>query len=94
MRWLFKRKETYIDGFYFSKLPKVDKNDNNIRRSTFSEAELDLFKNTVKQYIDRKENKLIDKEWQQRILASYYFLIASVTGLRSCEQKQLLWSDI
>jgi hypothetical protein len=26
--------------------------------------------------------------------ASYYFLIASVTGLRTGEQKQLLWSDI
>jgi integrase len=94
MKWLFKRKEAYIDGFDFSKLPKVDKNDNKIRRSTFSEAEVDLFKDAVKQYTDRKENKLTDKEWQQRTLASYYFLIASVTGLRTGEQKQLLWSDI
>lgn len=94
MKWLFKRKEAYIDGFDFSKLPKVDKNDNKIRRSTFSEAEVDAFKAAVKLYTDKKENKLTDKDWQQRMLASYYFLIASVTGLRTGEQKQLLWSDI
>lgn len=94
MKWLFKRKETYIDGFDFSKLPKVDKNDNKIRRSTFSETEVDAFRAAIKQYTNRVDNRLSDKDWQQRMLAAYYFLIASVTGLRTGEQKQLLWSDI
>jgi hypothetical protein len=48
----------------------------------------------AKNYCDVDENGLDENEYKQRQLACYYFLIASVTGLRTGEQKQLKWSDI
>lgn len=40
MKYLFKQGESYIDGFDFTKLPRVDKGDDTIRRSTFRPDEI------------------------------------------------------
>ena len=94
MNWLFKRNETPIDHFEFKKLPKIDRKDYAIRRSTFSPTEFDQIGIAIYSYWDKAKNTLDDKEWQSRTLACFYFMIASVTGLRTGEQKQLKWGDI
>ena len=94
MRWLFKNNEAQIDGFDFKKLPKIDIKNDAIRRSTFTQDEIDSIGIAIHKYWDKKKNKLDDKEWLSRSLACYYFLIASVTGLRTGEQRQLQWGDL
>jgi integrase len=92
MLWLFKRNETYIQAFDFKKLPKIDKRDESIRRSTFTELEMDSLRDAIANYLELNDGT--EREKKQRIIACYYFLIASVTGLRSGEQRQLKWSDL
>lgn len=94
MSWLFKNNETTIDHFEFKKLPKQDIKDDRIRRATFEPKEIDDIGVAIGKYWDKKKNKLEDEEWRARTLACYYFLIASVTGLRTGEQRQLKWSDV
>ena len=94
MSWLFKRNEAPIDHFEYKKLPKVDRKNDAIRRSTFSPAEIDQIGVAIYAYWDKEKNKLDDKEWQSRTLACFYFLIASVSGLRTGEQRQLKWGDL
>lgn len=94
LSWLFKNNETYIDHFEFKKLPKQDSKDDAIRRATFSTSEIDSIGSAIGQYWNRERNKLDEREWQSRTLACYYFLIASVTGLRTGEQRQLKWGDL
>ena len=94
MRWLFKNNEALIDGFDFKKLPKIDKKNDAIRRSTFTPAEIDAIGEAIQIYWDKAKNKLDDREWLSRKLACYYFLIATVTGLRTGEQRQLQWGDL
>jgi hypothetical protein len=92
--YLFKRHETYIDAFDFRKLPKVDKNDESIRRACFSDDEIKQFKEATLSYCDKQKNRLTDKEWLVRKVCCLYFMIASITGLRTGEQRQLEWGDI
>ena len=94
LAWLFKNNETYIDHFEFKKLPKQDSKDDAVRRATFTPSEIDSIGAAIRQYWDRDRNKLDEREWQTRTLACYYFLIASVTGLRTGEQRQLKWGDL
>jgi integrase len=94
MRWLFRNNEALIDGFDFKKLPKIDKKNDAIRRSTFTPDEIEDIGVAITQYWGKAKNKLDDKEWLSRKLACYYFLIASVTGLRTGEQRQLEWRDL
>lgn len=94
MAWLFKNNEAHIDHFEFKRLPRLDRKDDSIRRSTFTPNEIDDIGSAISQYWDNKRNKIDDKEWYGRKLACYYFLIASVTGLRTGEQRQLRWGDL
>ena len=94
MAWLFKNSETYIDHFEFPKVSKAETNENRVRRSTFLPSEIEAIGEAINIYWNKKANKLDDIEWKARTLACYYFLIASVTGLRTGEQRQLKWGDL
>ena len=94
MRWLFKNNETVIDHFEFKKLPRRDRKDDAIRRSTFTPEEIDDIGTAIGRYWDKDNNGLDEDEWRSRTLACFYFLIASVTGLRTGEQRQLKWGDL
>ena len=94
MDWLFRQREVRIDGFDFRKLPRIDRNDEAIRRSTFEAEEVAAIREAVAVYCERVRNRLDDDEWRQRCLAGHYFLIASATGLRTGEQLQLRWDDL
>jgi len=94
MSWLFRQGDTRIDGFEFRKLPRLDKNDDSVRRSTFEADEVAAIREVVVAYCDRVRLGLDGDEWQQRSLAAHYLLIAAATGLRTGEQLQLRWNDL
>jgi len=94
LAWLFRNNETTIDHFEFKKLPKQDSKSDAVRRSTFSPSEISDIGAAIERYWNKERNKLDDKEWQARKMACYYFLVASITGLRTGEQRQLTWGDV
>ena len=50
MTWLYKNKETYIDGFDFTKLKRVDKGAEANRRATFTDDEMVDVSNELDKY--------------------------------------------
>ena len=94
MRYLFKNNETYIDGFDFKKLPRLDGNNEEIRRATFTGEEYETLCQVMRSYCARRKNKLDEDEWKTRQVVRHYVLIAANSGLRVGEQKQLKWSDV
>jgi site-specific recombinase XerD len=93
MKYLFKNKETLIDGFEFKRLPKIDKNNDTVRRSTFTEQEFKRMVKVMRSYCS-KSNKLTKNELFSRELVRYFILVAAASGMRSGEQRQLRWSDV
>jgi integrase len=75
-------------------MPRLDRNDEAVRRSTFEAEEVVAFGGAVERYCDRVMNRLDPDEWRQRSLAGHYFLISAATGLRTGEQLQLRWGDV
>ena len=94
MRYLFKNNETYIDGFDFKKLPRLDSNNEEIRRATFTTDEYRIMCKVMRSYSARRKNKLDEDEWKMRQLVRHYILVAANSGLRVGEQKQLRWTDV
>ncbi len=94
MSWLFKVKETYIDGFDFKKLKKLDKGDETKRRSSFTDDEIRDIGIELVKYIREASCNLDNEENLVKAIAGYYFLIAIASGLRTGEQLQLRWQDI
>ena len=43
MRWLYKERETSIDGFEFKKIKKIDDRVDAVRRQTLSNEEYERF---------------------------------------------------
>ena len=94
MNWLHKNNESHISSFDFKKLPRIDKNDEALRRATFTREEVATIQYVIPQYIADAKKNLDNKNNLTKFLAGYFLLIASITGLRSGEQRQLTWKDI
>jgi integrase len=94
MKWLHKHNHTLIDEFEFKKLKRIDKRDETLRRNTFYSFEVETIEECLVDYCDKEKNNLEHKEWLTRLCVSYYLMIASMTGLRTGEQKQLKWGDL
>jgi len=94
MSWLHKRGETYIEAFDFKKLPKVDTGDEKNRRNTFTDEEIVAIKTELESYIKEAKQDLSLYGNLNKVITSYYLLIAIITGLRRGEQLQLNWADI
>lgn len=92
--YLFKNNETVIDGFDFKKLPKIDSNNEAIRRATFTGAEYNKIYKVMRSYCAKRKNKLDDEEWLTRQMVRHYILIAANSGMRVGEQRQLCWGDV
>jgi len=94
MSWLYKNKETYIDGFDFKKLKKIDRGDEDNRRATFTDDEIKDIENELDKYI-ADANANIDEDGNLvKAITGYYLMIAIMSGLRRGEQLQLCWKDI
>jgi integrase len=94
MKWLFKRNETYIDGFDFKKLPKTDKGEEANRRNTFTDAEVERIAAALDDYIKNAEKDLKGEGNVQKAVGGYYLGVTLISGLRRGEQLQLRWTDI
>jgi integrase len=94
MKWLFKKSETQIDSFEFKKLPKIDDNNEAVRRSTFTNDEYYKLVKVMRGYAAKKQKHLDANEILTRQIIKHYILIAANSGLRVGEQRQLRWSDV
>ncbi|NCY17949.1 MAG: integrase [Betaproteobacteria bacterium] len=94
MKWLYKRNETYIDGFDFKKLPKTDKGEEANRRNTFTDGEVERIVKALYEYIKTAERDLKGEGNVQKAVGGYYLGISLISGLRRGEQLQLRWTDV
>jgi integrase len=94
MSWLYKRKETYIDGFDFKKLKAVDKGAEENRRNTFTDDEAARWTKSLNEYIKEAEKDLSEPKNLVKAVCGYYLGFSLITGLRRGEQLQLKWSDV
>ncbi len=92
--WLYKRNETYIDGFDFKPLKRIDRGDEALRRSTFEDDEIVRIKTELEKYIADAKKNINEEGSLAKVITGYYLLISIITGLRRGEQLQLKWSDI
>jgi integrase len=92
--WLFKRKETYIDGFEFKKLKRIDTGIDTNRRATFTDEEVKDIRVAIDEYI-REAKELIGEDGNLvKLITGYYLIFSLMTGLRRGEQLQLRWQDV
>ena len=94
MRWLHEHGESYIEAFKFKKLGKIDTGDERTRRNTFTDEEIIAIKTELEKYIKEAKEDLSLYGNLNKVVTSYYLLIAIITGLRRGEQLQLTWNDI
>ena len=94
MKWLYKRGETYIDGFDFRKLPKVDTGDEGNRRNTFTDDEVERITAALGNYIKDAKRDLKDDANVSKAITACYLGVSLISGLRRGEALQLRWSDI
>lgn len=94
MKWLFKNGETHVDYFEFKKLPKVDRNNEAIRRATFTNDEYERIFRAMRSYTAKSHKRVDEDELITRLIVRYYVLVAANSGLRVGEQRQLRWSDV
>ena len=94
IKWLYKKGDTYIDGFDFKKLPKVDRGEEANRRNTFTDAEVERIKAALDDYIKNAEKDLSGEGNVQKAVGGYYLGVSLISGLRRGEQLQLRWTDI
>lgn len=94
MKYLFKHGLVHVPAFDFPKLKKIDRNNEEVRRATFSNDEYYAVVKYMRDYTARKKQKLDDGTYQLRMLVRLWILVAANSGLRSGEQRQLRWSDV
>lgn len=94
MKWLHKRGETYIDGFDFKKLKRVDRGADENRRGSFEEHEVDAIKASLAEYIAEAEKDIEVTGNLSKAVTGYYLGFSLISGLRRGEQLQLRWCDV
>ena len=94
IKCLHKHNFCLIEEFEFKKQKRTDKKDETLRRNTFYSFEVEQIEQSIPEYCNKEDQGLEKKEWLTRICVSYYMMIASLTGLRTGEQKQLKWGDL
>lgn len=94
MSWLYKKKETSIEAFDFKKLPRIDRGDESLRRSTFTDDEMVKILVVLERYLSEAAKDLSQQGNIVKYVVCHYLLISASSGLRRGEQLQLRWQDI
>ena len=94
LSWLYRRNEAYIEAFDFKPLKRIDRGDEALRRSTFTDEEVIVIKQELEKYITQAKGNVDEEGNMSKVINGYYLLISIITGLRRGEQLQLKWSDI
>jgi integrase len=94
LNWLYRNKETHIDSFEFKKLPRIDRGDETLRRSSFTDEEIKAITLALENYITEAYKDLTDDANVGKIVVGYHLLIAIIGGMRRGEQLQLRWNDV
>lgn len=92
--WLYKRSETYIDAFEFKPIKKIDRGDEELRRSIFDETEILQMRVALEEYVANVTRDLGYERNLSKVVTGYYLLISMITGMRRGEQLRLKWKDI
>lgn len=94
MEWLYKRNEVTIREFDFKKLPRIFNDEEAIRRATFTPEEVTNLRKALFNEATEVAKDLTNRRNLTRFITAYYLMVASITGLRTGEQRQLTWGDI
>jgi site-specific recombinase XerD len=94
INWLYKHGETYIDAFEFPAFKKIDRGDEELRRSIFDEEEIWQMRVTLESYVANAKRDLDTDGNLSKFVTGLYLLISMITGMRRGEQLQLKWKDI
>ncbi len=94
MKWLYRQNETSIDGFDFKKLKRIDDAGESVRRQTLTSEEYNRLIRTMRKLSPNTNNELKDLQSKWFKLTQMFVLIATNSGLRVGEQKQLRWEDV
>ena len=94
MAWLYRKKETNIDGFDFKKLKPIDRGIASNRRASFEDEEVRDISNVLDKYIDEAEKEIYESGNLIKAMTGYYLMISLLTGMRRGELLQLCWKDI
>ena len=90
---MYRQNETYIDGFDFKKLKIDGENEETVRRQTLTNEEYDGLIKTMRKLCSEKNCKNeVELTWRK--LTQMFALVATNSGLRVGEQKQLRWKDV
>lgn len=92
--WLFRNNETHIDKFDFNKLPKIDSNNEAIRRATFTNDEYIGLCRAASKYANELVKTEKQDEYLVRTIVRRFITIAANSGMRIGELMQLKWNDI
>jgi integrase len=94
MSWLFKRGETYIDGFDFAKVKAQDKGDYANRRGIFTDAEINEITNVLYANIKKLRVKINEETNATMLIANCFIGLLMNTGMRRGELLKLRWSKV
>lgn len=94
IKWLYKHKETYIDGFDFPSLGRKDRGEEQERRNTFDKFEVEKIHTALQEYIATAFADITGEGNVAKALGGCYLGFSLISGLRRGEQLQLNWGDI
>ena len=94
MLWLYRRNETYIDGFDFAKVKAQDKGDYANRRGIFTDDEIEAVKDALHLLMGELRKAINEGTNATTYIALCFIGLLMNTGMRRGELLKLRWNKI